>query len=321
MILPSAVARTIVTTLAEIGIYAAVIFAAILAFRFVCKSKMKPALRFGLWFLLLLRLTVPFTVNTAVHFVVLPAAEPVSAAEETEPAAVPDPTAYTAVAISPKPSDTQEMQPVSQNEAQQTRPSGMRITVWQILFSVWIIGAAALLIRRFWRQALLTARLRSDARTPDAQNMREFEALCSEMRIKRRVRILAAEDIASPALTVGFRPTVLLPAYLTEADRRQERRFALMHELTHLKRGDHLVLLWYEMLQCVWWFHPVIWLMKKPFRTDMEAACDAKAVLGMDREEKLAYAGFLLELGKERSEGTDVAETRTNEKTEGDYRQ
>lgn len=321
MILPSEDARTVVTALLEIGVYALVIFAAILVFRLGCKSRMKPALRFGLWFLLLLRLTVPFSVNTAVHFIVLPASEPVSFAEETEPATVPEPTARTAVIVSPRPFGTQNTPAAPREEAQQTRPSGIRITVWQILFSVWLIGAAALLIRRLWRQALLTARLRSDARTPDAENMREFETLCSEMRIKGRVRILEAADITSPALTVGFRPTVLLPAFLAEADRKEERRFALTHELTHLRRGDHLVLLWYEMLQCIWWFHPAVWLMEKPFRTDMEAACDAKAVFGMDREDKLAYASFLLELGRDRNGQVDAAEKRTNEKTEGDYRQ
>ena len=109
-------------------------------------------------------------------------------------------------------------------------------------------------------------------------------------------------DITSPALTIGLRPTVLLPSSLMGEDREQERRFALLHELTHLKRGDHLVMLWYGVLRCIWWFHPVLWLMEKPFRMDMESACDAKVVLGMSRQEKLAYASLLLELGGERSQ-------------------
>ena len=107
------------------------------------------------------------------------------------------------------------------------------------------------------------------------------------------------EDITSPALTIGLRPTVLLPSSLMGEDRVQERRFALLHELTHLKRGDDLVLFWYGALRCLWWFHPVLWLMEKPFRLDMESACDAKAVLGMSRQEKLSYAALLLELSGE----------------------
>ena len=56
MIPSSEAARAILGRLLEIGIYALVIFGAVLAFRRVFKSMARPALRFGLWFLLLLRL-------------------------------------------------------------------------------------------------------------------------------------------------------------------------------------------------------------------------------------------------------------------------
>ena len=148
---------------------------------------------------------------------------------------------------------------------------------------------------------LLASRLRSGAKEPDPRVVREFRRLCERMRIRRRVRILQVADITSPALTVGLRPCVLLPASLAGEDKRKERSFALRHELTHLKRGDLQVMFWYGLLRCVWWFHPVAWLMEKPFRMDMESACDAKAVVGMSREEKLFYATLLLELGKDRS--------------------
>ena len=121
------------------------------------------------------------------------------------------------------------------------------------------------------------------------------------MHVRRPVRLLEMADITSPALTIGPRPTVLLPSFLTEKGRARERRFALLHELTHLRRGDDLILLWYGLLRCLWWFHPILWLMEKPFRMDMESACDARAVRGMSRQEKLAYAALLLELSGEGS--------------------
>ena len=77
-------AKIILTHLLEIGVYALMIFGAILAFRCAFKSKAKPALRFGLWFLLLLRLTVPFTMASAIHLVALPAAGSASAPATTE---------------------------------------------------------------------------------------------------------------------------------------------------------------------------------------------------------------------------------------------
>ena len=295
-------ARVILTHLLEIGVYALVIFGAVLAFRRVFHNRTRPALRFGLWFLLLLRLGLPFTVNSGVHLIVLPAAEPTAttltarteaSAQPARPATVTDPTA--------RPTGAPEAAKAPTEEGQAERASAVPLTASQWLVILWALGAAACLVRRAWMGGLLAARIRAGARVPDPEIVGEFRQLCRELHIRRPMRIMEMEDITSPALTIGPRPTVLLPSFLTEKGRARERRFALLHELTHLRRGDDLILLWYGLLRCLWWFHPILWLMEKPFRMDMESACDARAVRGMSRQEKLAYAALLLELSGEKS--------------------
>lgn len=295
-------AKAILTHLLEIGVYALVIFGAVLAFRRVFHNKTRPALRFGLWLLLLLRLTLPFTVTSGVHLIVLPAAEPTAttltarteaSAQPIRPATVTTPTARPTGAPEAAKGPTEEAQ------AERSSAPGLRVSQWLVI--LWAVGAAAFLIRRAWMRCLLAARIRTSARAPEPETAAEFRRLCHEMRIRRPVRIMEMEDITSPALTIGLRPTVLLPSFLAEEGRAEERRFALLHELTHLRRGDDLVLLWYGLLRCLWWFHPILWLMEKPFRMDMESACDARAVRGMSRQEKLAYAALLLELSGEGS--------------------
>lgn len=295
-------AKAILTHLLEIGVYALVIFGAVLAFRRVFHNRTRPALRFGLWLLLLLRLGLPFTVTSGVHLIVLPASEPTStvtaarteaSAQPTRPATVTDPTA--------RPTGAPEVAKAPTEEIQAERASAVRLMVSQWLVILWALGAAACLVRRAWMGGLLAARIRTGARVPDLEIVGEFRQLCRELHIRRPVRLLEMDDITSPALTIGPRPTVLLPSFLAGADRAQARRFALLHELTHLKRGDDLVLLWYGVLRCLWWFHPVVYLMERPFRMDMESACDARAVRGMSRQEKLAYAALLLELSGEGS--------------------
>ena len=301
MIPTSEAARVILTHLLEIGVYALVIFGAVLAFRRVFHNKTRPALRFGLWLLLLLRLTVPFTVNSAIHLIVLPASQPTEAvaarteasAQPIRPATVTNPTAMPTGAPDAAKAPTEEAQ------AERAPAAGLGVSQWLVI--LWAVGAAAFLVRRAWMRCLLAARVRTSARVPDPGTQREFRQLCQEMRIRRPVRLIEMADITSPALTIGPRPTVLLPSTLAGADRDQARRFALLHELTHLKRGDDLILLWYGVLRCLWWFHLVVYLMEKPFRMDMESACDARAVRGMSRQEKLAYAALLLELSGEGS--------------------
>ena len=294
-------ARVILTHLLEIGVYALVIFGAVLAFRRVFHNKTRPALRFGLWLLLLLRLTVPFTVNSAIHLIVLPASQPTEAvaarteasAQPIRPATVTNPTAIPTGAPDAAKAPTEEAQ------AERVPAAGLGVSQWLVI--LWAVGAAAFLVRRAWMGGLLAARVRTSARVPDPETAAEFRRLCRKMHIRRPVRLMEMGDITSPALTIGLRPTVLLPSFLAGADRAQARRFALLHELTHLKRGDDFILLWYGVLRCLWWFHPVVYLMEKPFRMDMESACDARAVRGMSRQEKLAYAALLLELSGEGS--------------------
>ena len=293
-------AKAILTHLIEIGVYALVIFGAVLAFRRVFHMLTRPALRFGLWLLLLLRLTLPFTVTSGVHLIVLPASQPtaVAATARTEASAPPiRPATVTDPTTRPTGAPEAAKGPTEETQAERSSAPGLRVSQWLVI--LWALGAAAFLVRRVWMRCLLAARIRTSARVPDPETVREFRRLCGEMRIRRPVRLMEMADITSPALTIGLRPTVLLPSFLAEEGRAEERCFAHLHELTHLQRGDDLVLLWYGLLRCLWWFHPVVYLMEKPFHMDMESACDARAVRGMGRQEKLAYAALLLELSGE----------------------
>ena len=294
-------AEAILTHFLEIGVYALVIFGAVLAFRRLFPTAARPALRFGLWLLLLLRLTLPVTVDSGVHLIVLPAAGSTAATATAQTqASAPPVRPAAATTTQPRPSNTPGSATAPQEDTREERVSDMRLSLWQWLLLLWAVGAAALLLRRLWLRGLLAARVRACGRVPDPEIAEEFRRLCRKMHVRRPVRLMEMADITSPALTIGWRPTVLLPSSLAGEDRTEARRFALLHELTHLQRGDHLVMLWYGVLRCLWWFHPVLWLMERPFRMDMESACDARAVVGMSPQEKLAYASLLLELSGEK---------------------
>ena len=298
MIPDTQTARSILIRLAEISIYALIIFLCILSFRAVFRKKAGPVLRYGMWFLLLLRLTLPVTIASSVHLIVLPEQNPEPL--ETPAAAV---ASVAAVPTEPaaRPQTGRRLQQAEGGggespEGGKVRPS---LTVWQILFLVWIVGAAGILARDLWTAALLQARLKHYASVPCAEIRKEFRALLDRMGLSESICLLLVQDIASPALTIGVLPKVLLPESLSWPEQKRDRMLALRHELTHLKRRDHLVMIWFGILRIVWWFLPMVWLMEKPLRMDMESACDAMVVAGMTNEEKLYYASLLLDLGKE----------------------
>ncbi|MBQ5757057.1 MAG: hypothetical protein IIV93_00925 [Clostridia bacterium] len=294
-------AQAAVIRLIEISIYAIVIYLLLLLFRKIFGKKMSPALRYALWFLLLIRLTVPVTFQTGLHLIVLKetvkteqplfmTVEPQQQQQETSPVPyqadeTPEPVTQTDSAVPGQPSGNSRKQ--------------VKVSVWQAVLWIWIAGIAVMTARLIRIRILLQRRLKETASDPDSRLSREFRLLSEIMGIRRKIGLICVRDITSPALTIGMHPEVLLPTSLTGQGQRQNRTFAMRHELMHFKRKDHLVMIWTGVLRAVWWFNPVVWLMEKPLRMDMESACDAMAVEGLTEQGKVAYASLLLELGKE----------------------
>ena len=69
----------------------------------------------------------------------------------------------------------------------------------------------------------------------------------------------------------------------------------LLHEQTHIRRGDPLTKPLFYAAVCLHWFNPLAWLAFRGFERDMEAACDEAAVQGRPLPERNAYCETLLQ--------------------------
>jgi beta-lactamase regulating signal transducer with metallopeptidase domain len=113
--------------------------------------------------------------------------------------------------------------------------------------------------------------------------------------ITRPVTLLVS---GHPALLVTWgrqKPTVLLPA---GAERWSPERthVVLAHELAHVAREDWLIQIGAELLRCVYWFHPLLWLASRRLRHESEHACD-DAVMQAGVESR-TYATHLLDIAR-----------------------
>lgn len=102
-----------------------------------------------------------------------------------------------------------------------------------------------------------------------------------------------------------FRPRIYLPKGLSE----KEREYILAHELSHLRRGDHIAKPLFWLLVCVHWINPLAWLAFYLFEMDMEKSCDERVILHMAGETpdaglltkaKKEYSSVLLKLSSKR---------------------
>ncbi len=92
---------------------------------------------------------------------------------------------------------------------------------------------------------------------------------------------------------VGVRPRLLVPRQLWATLDEDQRRALVLHELAHLKRRDHWVR-WIELVIAgLYWWHPVVWWLRRALREAEEQCCDAWVVWAMPRGAR-TYATALL---------------------------
>ncbi len=97
----------------------------------------------------------------------------------------------------------------------------------------------------------------------------------------------------SPMIWCGVRTRLILPAELWDELDESGRRAVIHHELAHLRRRDHW-LCWLELLACVlYWWHPVVWWVRKRLRDEADLCCDAWVTALMPGNRR-AYAQALL---------------------------
>jgi beta-lactamase regulating signal transducer with metallopeptidase domain len=127
------------------------------------------------------------------------------------------------------------------------------------------------------------------------QSLYSQMAGCAKRLGLRRVPALAVtKKLTSPAVFGVFRPVLLVPKGYLSTLSRKDTEHMLLHELAHIKRGDLLLHGLYLLLQIVYWYNPLLWLVRRQMHHLRELSCDA-TVAGLLREQTVAYRQTLLD--------------------------
>ena len=294
--------QTILTRLLEISVYSAALFLVVWLFRTVFSKLLSPQLKYALWFLVVLRLCIPVTLESGLHLFTLPA-QPAAAQSETTTVDLPD--LQNALVQPGAPMlDGGAALPAGQTSGgsdTKTEKTAIALNWRQWLLLIWAVGFVAVLGASVVLMLRLRARLRNLGCEPGEKTQAQYLEIRQQMGIRGQVPILLMPDIKSPALTVEPFPRLLLPDRLIYAANAESMAFAMAHELMHYKRKDYLVCLLLLLLRAVYWFHPVSWGLLHLMRLDMETACDSMVVARFDKARKLSYVNLLLALGEDHS--------------------
>lgn len=287
--------KATVDALVQVALYSAAITAGILLFRFIFKNRISSKLQYLMWWLLILRLLMPVTPDIGLHFNLqdmllkqahqaeLPTPAPVL---DVAPASVPN-TQPSYDSVTPAVQPDTDVAP-----SQHVNPT--KSTDWySIVFVVWLLGAIGFL---GW---LIFVKLRyyESLQHLMAGGPREvyelYDRCCKELCVKP-LPLWIVNKSMSPGIAFFSEPVLLVPLSLCGDESRL--RFALLHELTHKKRGDHYMTLLLNILRAVYWFDPVVHFAFSELRSDMESACDSDVLAYIGHEQKRGYLTVILDM-------------------------
>lgn len=151
--------------------------------------------------------------------------------------------------------------------------------------AVWLAGTVLAAACAAALYTLTAARLRRALPSMRGGLLRE----CTEtLGVRRAVGLLVSDEISSPVVFGLLRPRVVIPKPL-EGDP-ETLRYALLHELVHIRRRDHIFRIVCAALACLHWFNPLAWLFLSLSGRDMELACDAGVLRLLSTAERKEYA-------------------------------
>ena len=93
-----------------------------------------------------------------------------------------------------------------------------------------------------------------------------------------RVRLVITGEARQPVACRAYGQVIMLPDSLVENGSRQELRFALAHEWSHIERGDWWLWSLANLIRAAFLFHPASWWLRRQVRLCQDFLADARAV-------------------------------------------
>ena len=107
-----------------------------------------------------------------------------------------------------------------------------------------------------------------------------------------KIKFYSTPDVTIPFTRGIFKPKIFLPSQALNWSK-NELRAVVLHEYAHIKRKDVVVIALQNIIQILFFFHPLVWMANIQIARYREKACDDFAINGM-KGNSIDYSKFLL---------------------------
>lgn len=158
----------------------------------------------------------------------------------------------------------------------------------QAWLAIYLLGLAYSALRLLQLRRVLDALAAAGGRLPALHLHQGFVGATMPA-----AQVIEVDAPISPMLFGLLRPRLLLPAHLRTFEATQQQMI-VAHELAHLRRRD---LHWMSagvLLQTLFWFNPVMRLLRVNLSWAQELGCDREVLAGRPAAQRKAYAAALI---------------------------
>lgn len=175
---------------------------------------------------------------------------------------------------------------------------GFVVQVRWLLLAVWMTGTVCIAWSRihFYRQLVL--RFGHLPSICDESYLKILEGVKRENGYTFETTVIVDKNIRTILEYGYFRQIIFMPNAMYSQD---ELRYIFLHELEHFANKTNWIKLVVIILECVFWWNPLIYPFRNACSHLLEVYCDSCVSKKMDKREKIAYLGCLIQEMKRES--------------------
>jgi TonB family protein len=143
-----------------------------------------------------------------------------------------------------------------------------------LLTVVWLLGSVVWFARWLTLRRRLARALKAGSEIAVGPAAVALRRAMTWLSIKREIGLIESPQIRGPGVWGAWRPVVVIPKGLTDKLSAEELEAVMMHELIHVSRRDNLLGALQMLICCLFWFHPLVWLIDRRLLAERELVCD-----------------------------------------------
>ena len=269
--------------LLSLSVSGALLLLLILGLKPLYKNKFSKRWQYYIWIVVALRFLLPFTPDTTIIGNLFEKFDTTAITNEipTNPNV-------------PVPADTgnSKAEPIQTNREITTAAMREPVDKYVCLFFIWSALALVLFVRKVTvYQGFIQYIKAGNKEVSDIKILNLLSDCEEKLKIKTRVELSCNPLIASPMLIGFFRPRIILPAREWED---KELSYIFVHELIHYKQRDMFYKWLIQIVVCVHWFNPFVYLLEKEVNKSCELSCDEKVISVLDDTARREYGDILI---------------------------